>query len=353
MSEKSVWKDHSKTKKPLDNHSKKILIWANLILFATIIVHDCDHVRQAICWNYQIPLYLYIVNIVAYLPSFVALALAFKNNRSASIATAVNGSLIAAGFAQIHLWKPFIPVWGIWNNNFFILGADAISWTLFVITLVVGVGVAMTGTYVRGRCSAEQIEEESLSTEPMARRIPIFMKFFVGLLILVAILWIVSRTISYGGDFTLNFNGKPWTYSQSAKKLNLLYFGYTECGDVCPITLTHVAEAFRQLSDEELKRVQLIFVSVDTDHDSSEEVSKFAMKFFPQFIGLNGNQQQIDQVIHLFPAGYFIAANTQSQNGYSINHTDKLFFMDQNGRMIDSLTGSSNSVEILEKIRKY
>ena len=110
MTQTPHWKDRPEVKKRLDSDGKKILIWANVIMLATIIVHDCDHVRQAICWNYQIPLYLYIVNISAYIPSFVALALAFKRNKSASIATAVNGCLIAAGFAQIHLWKPSIPI---------------------------------------------------------------------------------------------------------------------------------------------------------------------------------------------------------------------------------------------------
>ncbi|MFC0344359.1 hypothetical protein [Epilithonimonas hispanica] len=139
----------------LDQKSKLLLKRANLIMIAMVVIHDADHIRQAICWNYTIGLEVWIVNIIVYLPSLIALYLLGKKRRSAVNATMVNGLLVASAFAKVHLWKPVIPVWGVWNRSFFELGADALSWTILVMTMFVGVGVAMTGAYVKGRLSGK------------------------------------------------------------------------------------------------------------------------------------------------------------------------------------------------------
>ena len=122
-------------------------------MIAMIIINDADHVRQASCWDYTIPLLVWLVNISVYKPSIIALYLTRKNKNSAALATVVNGLLVAAAFSEVHLWRPTFPVWGIWNSNFFQLGADSISWTVLAVTVFVGVGVSLTGNYVRGRMS--------------------------------------------------------------------------------------------------------------------------------------------------------------------------------------------------------
>lgn len=137
----------------MEKQNKKTLIWANFIMVIMIIIHDADHVRQASCWNYTIPLLVWLVNISVYIPSIIALYLSRINKNSAAMVTVINGLLVAAAFAEVHLWRPTIPVWGIWNSNFFKLGADSISWTVLAVTVFVGVGVALTGNYVRGRMS--------------------------------------------------------------------------------------------------------------------------------------------------------------------------------------------------------
>ncbi|MDY0779838.1 hypothetical protein [Tenacibaculum sp. IB213877] len=118
-----------------------------------IVIHDSDHIRQAICWNYKIPLSVWLVNISVYTPSIIGLYFVYKKYNLATTTTIINGLLVAVAFAKVHLWKPTIPVWGIWNKNFFLLGVDAISWTVLVVTILVGIGVSMSGVYVKGRQS--------------------------------------------------------------------------------------------------------------------------------------------------------------------------------------------------------
>jgi hypothetical protein len=130
--------------------ARNVILRANMAMIAMVVIHDTDHVRQAANWCYTIGLDLWLVNISVYVPSLVALALSWRSPRGAGVATMVNGLLVGAAFSEVHLWRPSIPVWGIWNDNFFVLGADRISWTILAATVLVGALVAAAGAYAMG-----------------------------------------------------------------------------------------------------------------------------------------------------------------------------------------------------------
>ena len=126
-----------------------------------VLIHDADHFRQALCWNYTIPWSVKLVNIVVYVPSFIAFYLAAKEKRLAAAVTSVNGLFIATAFASVHLaGASILPYWGIWNKSFFLLGVDTISWAILSMTVAAGVGIAMVGTFVAGRSSVGSYREK-------------------------------------------------------------------------------------------------------------------------------------------------------------------------------------------------
>jgi hypothetical protein len=145
----------------LDQKGFKILLFANAIMILTIIVHDADHVRQAMGWSYRIGPTLWLINMLVYIPNGSALALTFLRRGSAAIATSAGSLLIAASFAETHLWRPSLQVWGIWNRSFFELGVDAISWSILAATIAVGVGSAIAGAYVAGALSERRGRPEA------------------------------------------------------------------------------------------------------------------------------------------------------------------------------------------------
>lgn len=178
--------------------------------------------------------------------------------------------------------------------------------------------------------------------------------FLLTVIIGSAIIWYSTKEPAYGGDFNLTYRAQPWKFSDQPKKINLLYFGYAKCPDVCPLTLSYVGSAFRKLTKEDLEKIRLIFVSVDQEHDKPDDVADYATNFFSEFIGLSGSsQKQIDEAIHLFPASYMVEKNPKSYLGYSISHTDRVFFLNKNGQVIDSVAGPRDFDSILTKIKEH
>ena len=160
------------------------------------------------------------------------------------------------------------------------------------------------------------------------------------------------REPTYSGDFSANFRGNNWTFSQEANQLNLIYFGYAKCPDVCPLTLSFLGAAFKKLPVDQLSKLKVIFVSVDTAHDTPNDVADYAQNFNPGFIGLSGTQKQIDSTISHFPASYMVEENPKSHLGYSISHTDRVFIVNRQGRMIDSISSPRDVDSVLTKIKE-
>ncbi|PIR23304.1 MAG: hypothetical protein COV44_03545 [Deltaproteobacteria bacterium CG11_big_fil_rev_8_21_14_0_20_45_16] len=176
---------------------------------------------------------------------------------------------------------------------------------------------------------------------------------FMSAGIMAAALWFLTKEPSMGGNFSLNHRGDSWVLSDHAKLLNLLYVGFVKCPDVCPLSLSVVGQAFRQLTPEELDRTQLLFLSVDYEHDTPESVANYASQFYKDFIGLTGSKIQIDNAVHLFGASYMIEPYPDTYLGYSIAHTDRLFFLNSNGVLVDTLPTPRTAEKILEKVRSH
>jgi protein SCO1/2 len=128
----------------------------------------------------------------------------------------------------------------------------------------------------------------------------IIITFFISLGLMGLFVWNAGREPVYGGDFTASFRGQDWNFEKEARDLNLLYFGYAKCPDVCPLSLSFLGAAFKKLTPDQIKKIKVIFVSVDYEHDKPEDVADYAQNFYPEFVGLSGTQNQIDTTIGKF-----------------------------------------------------
>jgi protein SCO1/2 len=110
-----------------------------------------------------------------------------------------------------------------------------------------------------------------------------------------------------------------------------LYFGYTNCPDVCPTTLSFLAEAHKRLTDP--ARVQVLFVSVDPARDTPEKLAKHTAFFDPSFVGATGTRQSLDKLTAGVGARYELGVATRPGGSYTVNHTNIIYVLDPSGRL--------------------
>jgi protein SCO1/2 len=120
---------------------------------------------------------------------------------------------------------------------------------------------------------------------------------------------------------------------------SLLFFGYTNCPDLCPTTLTTLAamqKSLRAAKSPVLPRV--IFVSVDAKRDTPEQIAKYVPYFDPEFIGLTAaDQPSIEAVAKKFGVGVIIRPAVDGN--YSVDHSGAIFVLAPDGRLTAVLTG--------------
>jgi protein SCO1/2 len=95
-------------------------------------------------------------------------------------------------------------------------------------------------------------------------------------------------------DFELTTaNDSTFRLSEQAGKITIIFFGYTHCPDVCPLTVAKVKTALAGLTETEQERVQFIFISIDPERDTPEVLSRYLAAFSPDFIGLTDAYEKI------------------------------------------------------------
>ncbi len=135
-----------------------------------------------------------------------------------------------------------------------------------------------------------------------------------------------------GGDFSLtDQNGKEFRLNEHRGNILLLFFGYTLCPDVCPTTLLKLSNTIKTLGTEG-KNIEIVFVSVDPERDTSKQLKKYLNNFEGNIIGLTGTQKDIAKVARLYRAMY--RKNfSGSAAGYLVDHYTRTFLIDQKGKV--------------------
>ena len=137
---------------------------------------------------------------------------------------------------------------------------------------------------------------------------------------------------AFGRDFALtDHTGKARTLADFRGKAVVLFFGYTQCPDVCPTTLAALAEAMQRLGPD-AANVQVLFVTVDPERDTAELLSHYVTAFNPSFLGLYGDADATARTAKEFKILY------QKQPGktpgsYTMDHSAGTFIFDPQGRL--------------------
>ncbi len=160
------------------------------------------------------------------------------------------------------------------------------------------------------------------------------------------------NTPPQGGDFNLHSASGPVALKDFRGKLVLLYFGYTRCPDICPTSLGYLALAIGDLTEEERKQLQVIFVSVDPERDDLAHLQTYSHFFHPSFLGISGKPDQVKTIATRYGAAYRRIEGDSSM-GYTVDHTADVYVIDQQGKLKDKITHGTPPEKMIEIFRRY
>ena len=119
--------------------------------------------------------------------------------------------------------------------------------------------------------------------------------------------------------------------------VTLVFFGFTRCPDVCPITMARLGKMMTDLGDPD--DVRVLMITVDPEHDTPEVIGRYAQSFHPSFIGLSGSNSEVAQVARAFYVGY------ADVGGGQFTHTEVVAVVDAAG-MLRGVYGSDRVLYI-------
>lgn len=139
-------------------------------------------------------------------------------------------------------------------------------------------------------------------------------------------------SVDWGKDFSLSdHNGQPRRLADFRGKAVVLFFGYTQCPDVCPTTLSAMRDVMGLLG-EDAKRVQVLFVTVDPARDTPQLLAQYVPAFHPGFLGLYADDKTVATVAKDFKV-FYARQPGATPGSYSIDHSTGSYAFDAQGKL--------------------
>ncbi len=153
--------------------------------------------------------------------------------------------------------------------------------------------------------------------------------------------------------------GRAFSLADQRGKVVAVYFGYTSCPDVCPITLAQLTQVWRGLSSTEADRFQPVFVTVDPERDTEPVLARYLSAFDNalagdrprNFIGLRGPAEALARALDGYGARAEKRPQPGSAIGYTMDHTASIFLIDPAGNLIEWFPYGAAVDDILADVR--
>ena len=192
----------------------------------------------------------------------------------------------------------------------------------------------------------------------------------VGLLLVLT----TSAASAQTSEIVINANvnllaetGEPITIDDYKPYLRLIFFGYTQCPDICPLTMYFVAGALKSLGPA-AEQVRVLFISIDPKRDTPAVLASYTDAFHPSIIGLSGAIAALDTITEEFhttfgytlmedglerPVGRSEYDALTADAPYVPYHSSQIYILDRDDRLVDIIGYGSDSADIAARIRQY
>ncbi|MFC3630484.1 SCO family protein [Paracoccus angustae] len=157
---------------------------------------------------------------------------------------------------------------------------------------------------------------------------------------------------SFRPDFALqDGSGQTHTMADFRGKFSLVFFGFTNCPDVCPTTLSEVAQVMDDLGAE-ADRVQPLFVSIDPQRDRRQGLTEYVTAFHPAILGLSGSDAATKDAADSFKIFFGREEDPAAPDGYTMSHSPGLYLIGPDGEWLRQFAYETPAAEILADLEQ-
>ena len=158
--------------------------------------------------------------------------------------------------------------------------------------------------------------------------------------------------LSYSGSsFVLkDVNNKPVTQNSFQGPLTAIFFGFTNCPDICPMTLSNLDQVLEKLNNDEKERFKVYFISIDPEKDNPEVIRDYLNAFKNKIYGITGDSQKIFSLSKSW--GVLTEKIFTADGGYSINHSSSILLLNK-GKYVERISHHVELDDMHKIIKKY
>ena len=145
----------------------------------------------------------------------------------------------------------------------------------------------------------------------------------------------------------IDHNGEPFRRTTLKNKPSLLFFGFTNCPEICPTTLADLSEITKEVTSS-VNAINIIFVTLDPIRDNKKHLKDYVQYFGSNIIGVTGDKVEIKKFAENW--GVFYETVNTSNNNYTLNHTATVFMIDELGNFRGTISWGENETYVMQKI---
>ena len=154
-----------------------------------------------------------------------------------------------------------------------------------------------------------------------------------------------------GGDFTLKSAAGPLSLKDLRGSVILIFFGYTACPTVCPISLATIANVYKRMSPTELQGTRALFISLDPERDNLELLERYTNYFHPNIIGLTDEISALKNVAEKYGVKFKKTLVPDSTLGYVISHSSDIILVDRDGVLRMTIPHDTETDHLLKQLK--
>jgi len=162
-------------------------------------------------------------------------------------------------------------------------------------------------------------------------------------------LYLIEPARDLGSFNLIDSNEKEFLPQDFEGKWNVLFFGFTFCPDICPITMSMLSRIEKEIDSQELDKIRIFLVTVDPDRDSPDQLKVYLENFSENFIGLTGGLDQIYNFATRVNAPFSPISNSKDPH-YTVDHTGSIILINPEGNYAGFFRAPHNQDDIKKAI---